>query len=261
MLQAFRLQQGNDALSYQADEAGARRAGVRACRRRATRRSPRPAGGSARVVGTGDDGAAVARRARSRRRARAAWPTSGARRGRSSRSSTAWCRAAGPSLDPCAPGNVYSVTELEKAAECPFRFFLKRGLGVRPVDERERDNDVWLDPLTRGSELHDIYAALLRRCRDESRRPDAEGWRLADAPAPATGWPQLHEEMPAATPEILERESRDFLADVELFLEAEVDRPDATAVGLRGVVRAAAGRRRGAAGARGAGRRSASATA
>jgi hypothetical protein len=27
--------------------------------------------------------------------------------------------------------------------------------------------------------------------------------------------------MPAATPEILERESRDFLADTEVFLEAE----------------------------------------
>ena len=55
---------------------------------------------------------------------------------------------------------------------CPFRFFLKRGLGLRPVDERERDKDVWLDPLTRGSELHDLYAALLRRCRDDGRRPD-----------------------------------------------------------------------------------------
>ena len=60
-----------------------------------------------------------------------------------------------------------SVTELEQLAECPFRFFLKRGLGVRPIDEGERDKDIWLDPLTRGSELHDLYATLLRRVRDE----------------------------------------------------------------------------------------------
>ena len=39
---------------------------------------------------------------------------------------------AGPVLDPCAPGSAYSVTELESAAGCPFRFFLKRGLGLRP---------------------------------------------------------------------------------------------------------------------------------
>ena len=36
---------------------------------------------------------------------------------------------AGPVLDPAAPENLFSVTELERAAECPFRFFLKRGLG------------------------------------------------------------------------------------------------------------------------------------
>jgi ATP-dependent helicase/DNAse subunit B len=109
------------------------------------------------------------------------------------------------------------VTELERAAECPFRFFLKRGLGIRPVDERERDNDVWLDPLTRGSELHDLYAALLRRARDENRRPNNtdSAWLIALAQERLT---KLNEEMPAATGEILERESKDFLADMELFL-------------------------------------------
>ena len=88
---------------------------------------------------------------------------------------------AGPVLDPCSPKNVFSVTELEGAAQCPFRFFLKRGLGVQPVDEIERDKDVWLDPLTRGSELHDLYAALLRRTRDGNRRPNAEdrAWLIA----------------------------------------------------------------------------------
>ncbi len=53
---------------------------------------------------------------------------------------------AGTLLDPCAPETAYSVTELEQLAECPFRFFLKRGLGVRPIDEGERDKDIWLDP-------------------------------------------------------------------------------------------------------------------
>jgi ATP-dependent helicase/DNAse subunit B len=126
---------------------------------------------------------------------------------------------------------VYSVTELEKAAECPFRFFLKRGLGVRPVDERERDKDVWLDPLTRGSELHAVYARLLRRTRDENRRPvKGDGaWLLALAQERLA---RLHQEMPAATLEILERETQDFLADVELFLDAEIDETQSTPVGL-----------------------------
>lgn len=127
---------------------------------------------------------------------------------------------AGPILDPCSPKNTFSVTELEGAAQCPFRFFLKRGLGVQPVDEIERDKDVWLDPLTRGSELHDLYAALLRRARDGNRRLNAEdrAWLISRTQQRLE---ELNMEMPAATPEIFERESKDFLADVELFIEAE----------------------------------------
>lgn len=138
---------------------------------------------------------------------------------------------AGPVLDPCASEAVYSVTELEKAAECPFRFFLKRGLGVRPVDERERDKDIWLDALTRGSELHDLYAALLRRARDENRRPNKKDkvWLIALAQERLR---KLNEEMRAATAEIRERESKDFLADVELFLEAESGDSTSTPVGF-----------------------------
>ena len=138
--------------------------------------------------------------------------------------------AAGPVLDPCAPGVAYSVTELESAAGCPFRFFLKRGLGIRPVDDRERDRDVWLDPLTRGSELHDLYARMLRHCRDQKRRPDmaVDGpWLRGIAEERLAA---LQQEMPAATAEILERESQQFLADVELFLVEECKPSKATPV-------------------------------
>jgi ATP-dependent helicase/nuclease subunit B len=135
-------------------------------------------------------------------------------------------------LDPCANGTALSVTELENAAGCPFRFFLKRGLGIRPVDERERDKDVWLDPLTRGSELHDLYATLLRRCRDAGRRAEDTldaAWLRSLA---QTRLAELHREMPAATIEILERESKDFVADVELFLDAECRNAVSTPIGL-----------------------------
>lgn len=95
---------------------------------------------------------------------------------------------AGPSLDPCAPEIVYSVTELE-------------------------------------------YAALLRRTRGENRRPNkGDGiWLIALAQQRLD---KLHEEMPAATVEVRERESKDFLADIELFLEAESDNSKSTPIGF-----------------------------
>jgi ATP-dependent helicase/nuclease subunit B len=128
---------------------------------------------------------------------------------------------AGPVLDPCAAGRVVSPTQLEEAAECPFRFFLRRGLGVDAIESGERDRDVWLDPLLRGSLLHDLYAELLRRCRAEGRRvvvpADADwlrdrGLRRLEA---------LAREMPPPSGEIHDRESREFLDDLALFAAAE----------------------------------------
>jgi ATP-dependent helicase/nuclease subunit B len=140
--------------------------------------------------------------------------------------------AAGPALDPCAPGNSFSVTDLEAASTCPFRFFLKRGLGIRPLDEGQREKDVWLDPLTRGSELHDVYAALLRHCRAEKRRPSmAKDGKWAEDYACAA-LDRLNREMPPATKEILDRETKDFLADVELFLEYEAEATGADPIGF-----------------------------
>lgn len=222
MLQAFRLQQGDPAASYQQMKAalGEPKSVVATERRRAS-----SVGGwwLRSVVGSGDKGVAALRGS-----------FAGITRGRiaaEERSSERFTEfdghvpEAGEILDPCANETSFSVTELEAAASCPFRFFLKRGLGVRPVDERERDKDVWLDPLTRGSELHDLYAQLLRRCRDDNRAPDHKkdgAWLRAVAEKRLR---ELQREMPAATAEILDRESRDFLADVDLFVEAECANP------------------------------------
>ena len=150
---------------------------------------------------------------------------------------------AGKVLDPCAREQPVSPTRLEDAANCPFQYFLARGLGLEAVDEDERDADVWLDPMLRGTELHDLYAAMLGKCRDEKHKPAFE-----------THWPWLQErthqrlnalrkEMPPPSQDVFEREVQDFVADVELFLKAECDaeRPDSDR--LRSVVRPHDGRR------------------
>jgi ATP-dependent helicase/nuclease subunit B len=228
MLQAFRLKRGDAKLSYHEMKAelGEPRSAVPEDRKTALS----PGGwwlGS--VVGTGEEGIEVL--------SSAFQGVSLGRTAEERRDSAEFTEfdgyvpSAGPVLDPCAPETAFSVTELEKAAECPFRFFLKRGLGVRPVDEAERDKDIWLDPLTRGSELHELYAALLRRARNENRRvTKADGaWLTALAQERLKA---LNEEMPAATAEILERESQDLLTDLQLFLDAEATDSTSTPIGF-----------------------------
>jgi ATP-dependent helicase/nuclease subunit B len=131
--------------------------------------------------------------------------------------------AAGIVLDPCAPGAVVSPTQLEEAGECPFRYFLRRGLRVEAIETGDRDRDVWLNPLIRGSLLHDLYAGLLRRCRAAGRKPslaDDREWLRAQGEATLA---TLDREMPAPSRDVREREAREFAADLELFLATEVD--------------------------------------
>ena len=128
---------------------------------------------------------------------------------------------AGQLLDPTRNGRAISPTTLEDAAKCPFRFFLKSGLGIEAVDERERDADVWLDPLTRGAELHDLYAALTRRARNASRRvtrTDDLAWFLERGRARLE---TLRSEIPPPSEEVFVAEKAEFEEDLAAFIEAE----------------------------------------
>ncbi|HVT46673.1 MAG TPA: PD-(D/E)XK nuclease family protein [Vicinamibacterales bacterium] len=129
--------------------------------------------------------------------------------------------AAGPVLDPCAAGRVMSVTQLEDAAACPFRYFLRRGLGVDAIEAGERDRDMWINALDRGSLLHDLYAQLLRRCRDGKRRAtvalDAD-WLVERA---EVALDELAATTPPPSAECRARETTLFLDDVRLFVEGE----------------------------------------
>lgn len=130
---------------------------------------------------------------------------------------------AGPVLDPSRADRPVSATTLESAAKCPLRFFLERGLGVRVIEEGRAEEDAWLDPLTRGSELHALFARVMRAARDEKRKPSLK----TDQPR-LRKWGQqrleeLREEMPPPSDEVFTRESRDFLDDLDAFIEAECE--------------------------------------
>ncbi len=128
---------------------------------------------------------------------------------------------AGRLLDPSRSDMIVSATMLESAADCPFRYFLETGLGIEPIEEEDADADVWLDPLRRGSELHDLYAALLRRSRDANRRVstrDDLDWFLALG---RQRLDDLRREIPPPSEEVAARESAELLEDLRLFVAAE----------------------------------------
>lgn len=138
--------------------------------------------------------------------------------------------AAGVVLDPARPDVVVSPTQLESAAQCPFRHFVRKGLGVEAIESGERDRDLWLNPLIRGSLLHDLYAEFHGRCRDEGRAPVAADvdWLQARGRAVLD---DTARQMPPPSEEVGAIESREFLEDLAIFARAEID----TAFGRRPV--------------------------
>lgn len=140
---------------------------------------------------------------------------------------------AGKILDPALPERVVSPTQLEEVGQCAFRFFVKRALHVNAIESGERDRDVWLTALIRGSLLHEMYETLLRRCRDEGRTVSVkkdQTWLRAQGDAQLA---DLAIEMPPPSAEVKEREWRDYLADLDLFVLGEAEHAtERTPIGL-----------------------------
>ena len=120
---------------------------------------------------------------------------------------------------------VVSSSTLERAAECPFRYFVQYGLDVRAPDEHEREPSLWLDPLTRGSALHELFATLMREVRDEHGgvfSADVQRRRLGALGDEMLG--RLQEEFPPPSQTVFDRERQDFLYDLDLFVAQQAER-------------------------------------
>jgi ATP-dependent helicase/nuclease subunit B len=81
--------------------------------------------------------------------------------------------AAGADLDPTAPtGKVLSSNGLETAGACPRRFFYHYALDLAPPEELVLDPSRWLDPLTAGSLLHELFELYVREIVRAGRPAD-----------------------------------------------------------------------------------------
>jgi RecB family exonuclease len=84
-----------------------------------------------------------------------------------------WVRSGTPELDPRASGEPQSASRLETLAQCPFRYFLKHVLRIEPPKEIERDSTEWLDAMTAGSLLHEVFRLFFERITAAGEKPEA----------------------------------------------------------------------------------------
>jgi len=84
-----------------------------------------------------------------------------------------WIRSGTPELDPRQSGEPQSASRLEMLAQCPFRYFLKHVLRIEPPKEIERDTTEWLDAMTAGSLLHEVFRLFFERITAAGEKPEA----------------------------------------------------------------------------------------
>ena len=86
---------------------------------------------------------------------------------------TGWLGEATPELHPGAESAI-SASRLEDLATCPYRYFLKNVLHVRPPDVPDRATDRWLSAMEFGALLHEVLKTFMELIADREEVVDAD---------------------------------------------------------------------------------------
>ncbi|MDH7498465.1 MAG: PD-(D/E)XK nuclease family protein, partial [Syntrophomonadaceae bacterium] len=125
-------------------------------------------------------------------------------------------------LDPRRnPGLVLSPTMLETLAACPFAYFLRHVLGVRPPEGLAWDPERWLQANERGSLLHELYCRFMRRVTGRGERPETGRHRQEILEMAEELIARYRQEIPPPDEVAFASEARDIRRAAELFLEAQ----------------------------------------
>ena len=127
-------------------------------------------------------------------------------------------------LDPRGSSRGVSASRLESYAACPRRYFYRYVLKIAPPDEVEYDPSMWLNPMERGSLLHDFYSRFLSTLKERGERRDpekhtVEAEKMLDEVI--TDWKR---ENPPPSLNVFEREREELQQSLRVFLREEQER-------------------------------------
>jgi RecB family exonuclease len=128
-------------------------------------------------------------------------------------------------IDPLAGGRaVMSATRLELLAKCPFGYFLRHVLKVQPPDEVAFDRSRWLDPLQRGSLVHEILFEFMSAVAGRGEDVRASRHAAVLAEIADTHIARMKIKVPPPSDGIFESEQLDIRDTLAIFLAAEEKR-------------------------------------
>jgi RecB family exonuclease len=131
--------------------------------------------------------------------------------------------APAPELDPRRSGAPTSASLVQSLAGCPFSYFLRNVLRIRPPDDLERDSTRWLEPRDEGSLLHEVFRAFLEDLTRRGEKPDATRHAealFALAEERIAAW---RERVPPSSEVAFQSQRETILHACRTFLAAETD--------------------------------------
>ena len=119
---------------------------------------------------------------------------------------------------------VMSSSRIELLARCPFGYFLHYILGLWKPEELELDQSQWLNPMQRGSLLHEIFYKFMSEIRDRGEEVDPKKHKPLIRKIAEEIILKYKEEIPPPYEGIFEREREDVMETLKVFLKAEIKR-------------------------------------
>lgn len=111
--------------------------------------------------------------------------------------------------------------KLETLAKCPYKYFLREILGVRPVEDISYEPNRWLDPAMRGTLLHSIFETFYKKLVEDESKPSLKKHKELILQIAEALINQQKEVLPPPNERVFERETQDIYYCCEIFLREE----------------------------------------
>ena len=123
-------------------------------------------------------------------------------------------------LDPRLTGLVYSASQIEGMAGCPYRHFLQRILRIRPLDDITYEQDTWLAANEFGSLVHELLeSAMNELCQSRQKPSLAFLPRMQEIASVALQ--RYRDDVPPPSEAAFEIRRRELFDSCDVFLRSE----------------------------------------
>jgi len=116
---------------------------------------------------------------------------------------------------------VMSSSRFELLASCPFAYFLNYILGLYKPEEVAFDPSVWLDPLQRGSLIHEIFCAFMSAVKKRKEKVEAKKHLALIQEIAEQIIARYKEEIPPPSEGVFAKERAEVMQALDVFLAAE----------------------------------------